>query len=203
MAKADDTISERIWLHEALKLAADALGSRALAEKRLRQWLATRELPWDCMDWEALDAESDYHNGDSQFWRAHLKIDWQDSSAWQSAILPGDIEESPLPWGACARGIRVPRARLLKLLPAASHENKEANPAKLGADAWLAWARTEYPKQRNERPTAYIRRLHGLMQNADNVTKVWKYETFRNRYYEAVKADQQAVQKERKSRRPV
>ena len=30
---------------------------------------------------------------------------------------------------------------------------------------WLAWARKEYPQQRNERPTPYIRRLHGLMQN--------------------------------------
>ena len=69
--------------------------------------------------------------------------------------------------------------------------------------AWLAWARKEYPKQRNERPTPYIRRLHGLMQKADNVTEPWKSETFRIRYYEAVKAEQQAVQKERKSPRTV
>jgi hypothetical protein len=70
--------------------------------------------------------------------------------------------------------------------------------------AWLDRARKEYPKQRNERPTAYIRRLHGLMQKADNVTKPWKAEsTVRVRYYEALKTDQQTVQKKRKSPRTV
>ena len=68
---------------------------------------------------------------------------------------------------------------------------------------WLVWAIKKYPKQRNERPTSYIRRLHGLMEKADNVTYVWKYETFRIRYYEAVKAERQAVQKKRKSPRTV
>jgi hypothetical protein len=68
---------------------------------------------------------------------------------------------------------------------------------------WLDRALKEYPKQRNERPTAYIRRLHGLMQKADNVTKPWKAEsTARVRYYEALKTDQQTVQK-RKSPRTV
>ena len=69
--------------------------------------------------------------------------------------------------------------------------------------AWLSWARKEYPKEQNERPTPYIRRLHGLMQTADNVTEVWGFKTFRVRYYEAVKTDQQAVQKKRKSPRTV
>jgi hypothetical protein len=70
--------------------------------------------------------------------------------------------------------------------------------------AWLDRARKENPKQRNERPTAYIRRLHGLMQKADNVTKPWKAEsTVRVRYYEALKTDQQTVQKKRKSPRTV
>jgi hypothetical protein len=70
--------------------------------------------------------------------------------------------------------------------------------------AWLDRALKEHPKQRNERPTAYIRRLHGLMQKADNVTKPWKGEsTFRVRYYEALKTDQQTVQKKRKSPRTV
>ena len=36
------------------------------------------------------------------------------------------------------------------------------------------------------------------MKEADNVTKVWGYENFRRRYYEAVKAERQAVQKKRK-----
>ena len=88
MAKADDTISDWIWLDETLKLAKAALGSRALAEKRLRQWLTAGELPWDCMGWDALDAEGiaefeeslreagivqlspsgPYYEGDPQFW---------------------------------------------------------------------------------------------------------------------------------------
>ena len=33
------------------------------------------------------------------------------------------------------------------------------------------------------------------MEKADNVTEVWKYETFRVRCYEAVKADRQAYKK--------
>ena len=88
----------------------------------------------------------------------------------------------------------MPRARLLELLPGGTRENEEAprqtKPAELlGPGDWQAWARKEYPQQRNERPTRYIRRLHGLMQKADNVTEAWESETFRVRYYEAVKAE--------------
>jgi hypothetical protein len=74
---------------------------------------------------------------------------------------------------------------------------------KLEPKVWLAWALKEHPEQQNERSTPYIRHLHGLMQEADNVTYAWKYETFRIRYYEAVKAERQAVQKKRKSQRTV
>ena len=66
---------------------------------------------------------------------------------------------------------------------------------------WLDWALTEYPKQQDEGSTAYIRRLHGLMMEADNVTNVWEYPTFRVRYYNAVRP--RAVQKTRRSPRPV
>jgi hypothetical protein len=41
---------------------------------------------------------------------------------------------------------------------------RPAEPESLEPKAWLAWARKEYPQQRNERPGAYIRRLLGLMQ---------------------------------------
>ena len=80
-------------------------------------------------------------------------------------------------------------------------QTKPAEREKMEPKIWLAWARKKYPQQRNERPTAYIRRLHGLMQKADNVTEVWTFETFRVRYYEAVKADRQTVQKARKTPR--
>jgi hypothetical protein len=78
-----------------------------------------------------------------------------------------------------------------------------AEPERLEKKAWLAWALKEYPKRQNEPQTSYIRRLHGLMEKADNVTAPWKYKTFRIRYYDAVKAERQAVQKERKSPRTV
>ena len=104
------------------------------------------------------------------------------------------------PNGAQALGIKVPLARLRELLPAGPHENEEAaprqakpaEPEKLDPKGWLAWARKEFPKQRNERSGDYTRRLHGLMEKADNVTEVWVYPTFRVRWYEAVKADRHA-----------
>ena len=57
MAKADDTSStiDWIWLRDALGRAAPPPGSVALAKERLREWLVAGELPWSCMDWEALD----------------------------------------------------------------------------------------------------------------------------------------------------
>jgi hypothetical protein len=80
---------------------------------------------------------------------------------------------------------------------------RPVEPERLEQKAWLAWALKEFPKLRKERSTPYISRLHGLMQTADNVTEVWEFKTFRVRYYEAVKTDQQAVQKKGKSPRPV
>ena len=68
---------------------------------------------------------------------------------------------------------------------------------------WLHDARKDNPQGKNERPIPYIQRLHDLMQKADNVTEVWKFKTFRRRYYEEVKAEQRAAQKERKSPRTV
>ena len=107
-------------------------------------------------------------------------------------------------------GCRV--THLLALLPEEPRERVETpgdKPsrrnagAKMGPKDWLAWARKTYPQRRNERPTPYIRRLHGLMEKTDNVTEVWRFETFRVRYYEAVKADQRTVQKTRKLPRSV
>ena len=59
MAKACDTTStiDWIWLREALALAVAALGSVALAQERLIEWLAAGKLPWSCMSWWGLDAE--------------------------------------------------------------------------------------------------------------------------------------------------
>jgi hypothetical protein len=93
-------------------------------------------------------------------------------------------------------GIQVSREHLVALLPEEPRERVEEHgqtkPAErelLQPKAWLAWACKKYPKRRNERSIFYIRRLHGLMQEADNVTEAWKYENFRRRYYEAAKLD--------------
>ena len=40
-----------IWLREALALAVTVLGSVALADQRLREWLAAGKVPWSCMSW--------------------------------------------------------------------------------------------------------------------------------------------------------
>jgi hypothetical protein len=220
MAKADDTISTSWpWLRDALALAKAAFGSEALAKARLTEWLAAGKLPWRCMSWSGLDAEgiaklrqelradgimllapsAAYCEGDSQFWEAaSLLIDWEDSTACESGLVTD---------GAQALGIEVSQAHLRTLLPKRSlNEDAQTMPAEqevLEPKAWLAWARKEYPQQRNERPSSYIRRLHGLMQKAGNVTEAWKSErTLRVRYYEAVKAEE-TVQKERKLPRTV
>ena len=226
MAKANDKSStiDWIWLHDALILAIPRFGSVVLAKERLGEWLAAGELPWSCMSWKGLDAERiarldreqrelidqknrgwivlqnfpsvAYHEGDPQFWRANLKIDWEENEAWEKAT-----------GGARAQGIKVSREHLVALLPEEPSERVEelgqTKPAEpellLEKKAWLAWALKEYPKQQNELLTAYIRRLHGLMEKADNVTAPWKYKTFRIRYYDAVKAERQAVQRGHKS----
>jgi hypothetical protein len=144
MAKADDTtITDWIWLPEALDLAVDALGSVVGAKELLIEWLAAGSLPWDCMQWKALDAEGiaefeqslkeagivqlppsgPYYKGDPRFWGSNLlDINWKDNAA-ESVVD-----------GAYARGIKVPRARLLELLPGESREGEEVR----GAGAWIA-----------------------------------------------------------------
>ena len=52
-----------------------------------------------------------YHEGDPQFWRANLKIDWEDNGAREQAT-----------GGARALGIKVSREHLVALLPDESRE---------------------------------------------------------------------------------
>lgn len=102
---------------------------------------------------------------------------------------------NPKSFDNVVKGIAQPRTGRVKN----PDQTRPVEREKLEPKNWLAWARKEYPKQRNERPTDYTRRLHDLMQEANNVTKTWKAElTVRVRYYEAIKADRQAVQKKRK-----
>ncbi len=118
MAKADDKSSTTvwIWLREALELAVTALGSVALAQELLIEWLAAGKLPWSCTKWKVHTAEEiakaeqqlrtgpiiyefpsvAYHEGDPQFWGVFLHIDWKDNTAVE-----------PVLGGARARGIKV------------------------------------------------------------------------------------------------
>jgi hypothetical protein len=195
-----------MWLRDALALAAARFGSVALAKKRLREWMASGRLPWSCMSWKGLDAEGiatldreqrdligrkdrgwivlhifpsvAYHECDSQFWRANLKIDWEDNGACEQAT-----------GGATALGIRVSHERLLALLPEEANnrveelgQTKPAERKLIKPKAWFGEIREKHPRQQNEDQTTYAARLHVLMQEAD-VTTVWPIETLRRRLY--------------------
>ena len=145
MAKAADPSSTTvwIWLHEALALAVEALGSVALAKAQLTEWMAAGKLPWSCTSWKGLDQEdltkrrrekerlwkkkrillalpkAAYYPGDPRFWSARgLWIDWEDNVARE---LARD--------GAQALGIRVSRSHLLALLHEGPGEREEARGA--------------------------------------------------------------------------
>ena len=75
-----------------------------------------------------------YHEGDPQFWRANLKIYWEQNGARQQAT-----------GGARALGIKVSREHLVALMPDELREGEEVH----GAGAWIA-AETKRMKDANE-----------------------------------------------------
>ena len=79
--------------------------------------------------------------------------------------------------------------------------------SKTGAEVAKGMAGTMHARKsgngRNERPIAYIRRLHGLMQKADNVTEVWGYKTFRRPLLRSGQGRAASCTKKRKSPRTV
>ena len=87
--------------------------------------------------------------------------------------------------------------------PFRSEADEPEKPEPKSPKEWLHDARKDNRQWKNERPIPYILRLHGLMQEANNVTEVWGNKNFRRRYYEAVKAERQAAPKKRKSPRTV
>jgi hypothetical protein len=139
MATADDTSStiDWIWLSDALVLAGRSFGTAVLAKERLREWLASGQLPWSCMSFEGPDADdiarlrreeresivgyilpsAAYHKGDPAFWRADLTIWWNKNAAREKSGF-----------GARAMGIRVSRAHFRALLPKGPNPNKKAGP---------------------------------------------------------------------------
>ena len=138
MAEADDASSttDWIWLRKAWDLAVAAFGgSELLAEKRLRGWLGTGDLPWDCADedWKAPDAAQIaelnrilavpddsslvvYHKGDPRFFADGPEIDWKNSAAREASFVRVLAQ---------ADGVKVPHARLLELLSGGLREREE------------------------------------------------------------------------------
>ena len=136
MAKADDTSStiDGIWLRDALVLAAAPFGSAVLAKERLREWMASGQLPWSCMSFEGPDADditrlreeerelivgyilpwAAYHKSDPAFWCADLTIWWNKNAAREKSGF-----------GARALGIKVSHEHLLGLLPGEPLEHVE------------------------------------------------------------------------------
>jgi hypothetical protein len=136
MAKAYDTLSTIvwIWLRDASDLATASLGSRKLAKALLIEWLAAGKLPWSCIVWRVLDVEgiaeleraqgdgmipfryipSTCREGEPEFWRADLTIDWEDNMAHENSDV-----------GPRALGIKVSREHLLALLPDEPRERIE------------------------------------------------------------------------------
>jgi hypothetical protein len=192
MAKPADTSTtiHWIWLFDALREAKEVLGSQVLAKTWLKEWFAAGQLPWTCMFWEELDEhglirlrpESEQSLADIlsalvRFWSAQsLWIDWEDNSA-------GELQNRAL-------GIKASVTHLRALLSDWRPEHDEALPQTkpaarklLGPKAWLANARKKNPRRQNEDQTAYARRLHVLMQEA-NVTKRWSPGTLRRRLYD-------------------
>ena len=205
--KADDTPSkiDWIWLREARDLAAVPFGSKPLALKRLCEWMAAGKLPWIAEEWQALDAagiekqdqhlrtwgvvvalsaRTAYYNGDPRFWDADLtdlEINVENNMACEAH---GRMN------GARAEGIKVSRTHLLELLPevpqehvAAPEQIKPAERERMQPKEWLAKARKDHPRQRNEALSVYASRLLGLMREAP-VTKIWGFSTLRRRLYD-------------------
>jgi hypothetical protein len=132
MAEADDALADWIWLRDARNLATGPLGSKVRAQKLIVRWMAAGNLPWVADEWEGPDAadtaEIDqgvdeygnvppifFTNGDPQF-MVHAGIDWKDNMAHARNH------------GARAEGIKVPRTRLLELLPRVREHMETARP---------------------------------------------------------------------------
>jgi hypothetical protein len=187
MAKAAKTISDLIWLRDALKVAAAALGSDKFAKAQIRQWLASGALPWDCLLWQALDADGiakmqrhldaigvmhtifapsgPYRKGDAAFFACEATlIDFENNSAREGN--PTTVAD-----GASAEGIKVSAEHLHALL---------APIQLIDPKVWFAQACENNKRRQGERKMVYAGRLHKLMQDAP-VKAVWSFNTLSRR----------------------
>ena len=128
MAKANDKSNaiHWIWLIEALQEAIKVLGSKRFARRRLKQWMATGELPWICMSLNLLDEKGQEMTWPQLgtaflalklFWDATSHwIDWEDNCAGENEL--GAVQ---------AMGIKVSRERFFTLLLAGSEPSLDDN----------------------------------------------------------------------------
>lgn len=136
MAKANDKSNaiHWIWLIEALQEAIKVLGSKRLARRRLKQWMATGELPWICMSLDLLDEKGQVMTWPqlgsvffvlNLFWDATSHwIDWEDNCAGENEL--GAVQ---------AMGMSVSRERLFALLLPPGE--LRAGGKSRGAAAWI------------------------------------------------------------------
>lgn len=122
-----------------------------------------------------LTPQTVYYNGDPRFMANGPDINWEDNSACEASYLPD---------GARAQGIKVSLTHLRELLPGgeALQQTEPAGRERMQPKEWLANARKDHPRQRNEALGDYASRLLGLMREAP-VTKVWQLATLRRRLY--------------------
>jgi hypothetical protein len=145
--KADSSSTAWIWLRGALALAVATLGSEALAKARLRKWMIAGDLPWTCVDFNALSAEQIAELERERQKPVRIRVERRGHLLEPDrVIVAGNITQTPttayfkgdgrfwadakleIDWvdnsarevitdGARALGIRVSRKHLLELLP--------------------------------------------------------------------------------------
>ena len=137
-------------------------GKRELIDQKNRGWIVLHIFP-----------SVAYHEGDPQFWRANLNIDWEENGAREKAT-----------GGARALGIKVSREHLVALLPEEPREGEEVH----GAGAWIA-AEAKRMKDANEISpdigiSDFARELERRMQKAaasDKSLRPIKWRSIKNK----------------------
>ena len=214
MAQADDASSTMIWLRDALALAVDALGSKALAIERLREWLAAGILPWSCMSWKGLDVEGLAAKRQEKLDKERLakkrrkrgnSMGYVIYSLPSAAYCSGDPRfwsaTLRINWennaayevrrhGAQALGIRVPHKQLLMLLPEEFREREEALRQTEPAEQKLMKPKVWLAKVRKEYPQqkneqpTAYARRLHPLMQKAAVTRIWSFETLVRRLHD-------------------
>jgi hypothetical protein len=192
MAKASgSTTTAWISLSDARQLVVNAYESKELAERLLVGWLGEGKARWSCKLFEGPRAadlaarqreatggavwwvapDTAFSEGDPAFWRASLKINWEDNSAHEQHVVGG----------ARAYGIKIVREDVLAQLPGQLGEPEETTATSKG---WIV-EKARRMKRAGEIPdgirkTDFAKLLEEQMKKAVSTGKVkksvsWRY----------------------------